>query len=79
MFDKKSENEIPTSDLHRVLTSLGRNVSVEDLNMLTVKLDPRGKNVIDYNPFMDVVMKYFRDHYDDFKAALLNLRGYLVY
>ena len=77
IFDVKSENEIHTADLDRVLSCLGRKVPIEDLNMLIVKLDPRGKNIIEYNNLMDIVMKYFRDHYDDFKeASLLNLKEY---
>ena len=44
---------------------------------LIVKLDPRGKGEIEFNSFMDVLMKFFREKYDEFKEiSLMNLKDY---
>ena len=72
LFDVKKQNEIPSTDLERVLNSVGRKPNVEDLSSLLLKLDPRGKGYLEFNNFMDVTMKYLRDNYDSYKVMSIN-------
>jgi Ca2+-binding EF-hand superfamily protein len=63
LFDKKNTNEIPSDDLERVLCSVGLTPSVEDLQSLLLKLDPKDFGTIEFNSFMKQVVPYVRKTY----------------
>jgi calmodulin len=65
LFDQNSRNEIAALDIERVLCALGQKPSPADIEMLLEKIDPNGKDVLEYNTFMDVVLPYIRGKYDE--------------
>jgi len=68
-FDPKNESEIPAIDLDRVLCCVGyKHVPIDDIGTMASKIDPRNKGVLEYSVFMEVVLSYLREHYEDFKT-----------
>jgi calmodulin len=75
LFDQNSRNEIAALDIERVLCALGQKPSPAEIEMLLEKIDPHGKDVLEYNTFMDVVLPYIRGKYDEtFLPSLQRLR-----
>lgn len=65
LFDQNSRNEIAALDIERVLCALGQKPTPAEIEMLLDKIDPTGKDILEYNTFMDVVLPYIRGKYDE--------------
>ena len=65
IFDEKNTNQIAELDIERVLCALGQKASPADIYSLLTRIDPHESGVLDYNAFMDHVVKFIKDKYDD--------------
>jgi calmodulin len=66
LFDKSNMNEIPATELERIMNSLGQSPSFEDLERLVFKIDIKSTGLLQFNDFMMHVVPYLREGY---KAA----------
>jgi calcium-binding protein CML len=72
LFDQNSRNEIAALDIERVLCALGQKPLPNEIEQLLEKIDPNGKDLLEYNTFMDTVLPYIREKYDETFLLSLN-------
>ena len=64
-------NEVLTSELERMLNSLGYYPTVAELRDLSSQIDRRGTGFMEYNSFMSVSVPFLRKHYHSFDVVSL--------
>jgi Ca2+-binding EF-hand superfamily protein len=76
-FDKNNTNELPDTDLERVLCSLGFSATVDEMDELLSKIDRRNSGVLEYNDFMSHIIPFIRSKYSE--AATKSLETFKTY
>ena len=62
-LDKNNSNELPDTDLERVLCCLGFSATVDEMDDLLAKIDRKGSGLLEYNEFMLHVVAFIRSKY----------------
>ena len=63
VFDEMNQNEIPVSDLERIMCSLEQNVSLRELDELGQSIDRRNKGKLEFNDFIMETVPFLRQRY----------------
>jgi calmodulin len=75
IFDEKDTNQIASLDIERVLCALGQRATPAEIDNLLLRIDPNDTGMLEYNPFMDHVVQFVKEKYEDtFHISLEVLR-----
>jgi Ca2+-binding EF-hand superfamily protein len=73
IFDPKEEFEVPAFELERIFCSLGHNIPSDEVAGLIRQIDPRNRGVLEYNAFIECVIPFLRDIYENSHLTSLEM------